>query len=548
MKIIRSNGLMPPMLMLLFGIIMLIFPPGSRSAKAQAAPVKKTVLVLFPYQVDLPVSTSAAQAIREEFGSVADLRLDVYYEYLDLNRFPDPVFLKQQFNLFTAKYKSKHVDLVIVTSETMLNLWLAHRAHILLNTPIVFFDILTARRDLLNLPADATGVTGVVDYIRSVQWVLDKMPAVNEIVIVRGVGPADQEYIQTILTLQEKMKGQIKFTDLSELPPSEIKQRLVKLPKTSIVFYHLMFEDADGNKHRPIDALRELAAVSSVPVISGYDQFIGIGTIGGHVYSIAQQARDAVQIGLRVLRGEAVSSIPFKENQTNPFIFDHLALRHYNIPLSFLPPDSTIKNRQYSFWELYRTQIIFAASIFALLLMLVVFLGVVTRDLTKARTDLSQLNANLESQVQERTATLNQTNRYLDFQITERKKAAELLQQANGELRADMEKIGQLQAELREQALHDALTGLYNRRYLNEALAREIARADRENEPLSVIMADVDHFKVVNDIYGHPVGDQFLVEVASLVNNHSRGSDIFCRYGGEEFVLVFTQLKFPAFS
>ena len=96
----------------------------------------------------------------------------------------------------------------------------------------------------------------------------------------------------------------------------------------------------------------------------------------------------------------------------------------------------------------------------------------------------------------------------------------------------------QLQAKLREQAIRDPLTGLFNRRYLNETLEREIVRAGRENVPLSVIMADVDHFKMINDTYGHPVGDKFLVEIASLLKSHARGSDIVSRYGGEEFLLV----------
>jgi diguanylate cyclase (GGDEF)-like protein/PAS domain S-box-containing protein len=122
--------------------------------------------------------------------------------------------------------------------------------------------------------------------------------------------------------------------------------------------------------------------------------------------------------------------------------------------------------------------------------------------------------------------------------ITERKQAEELLQKANGQLRADMEKIGQLQAELREQAIHDPLTGLFNRRYLNETLGRELARTERETDFLSIVMADIDHFKTVNDTYGHPVGDQLLVEVANLMKNNARASDIVCRYGGEEFLLV----------
>jgi len=98
--------------------------------------------------------------------------------------------------------------------------------------------------------------------------------------------------------------------------------------------------------------------------------------------------------------------------------------------------------------------------------------------------------------------------------------------------------VEKLQLELREQALHDPLTGLYNRRYLDETLPREVQGARQQNDCLSIIMADIDNFKTTNDTYGHRVGDLFLVEIALLLKREARETDIVCRYGGEEFVLV----------
>jgi diguanylate cyclase (GGDEF)-like protein len=91
---------------------------------------------------------------------------------------------------------------------------------------------------------------------------------------------------------------------------------------------------------------------------------------------------------------------------------------------------------------------------------------------------------------------------------------------------------------LREQAVTDPLTGLYNRRYLWEFLRREWVRAKRKDESLAVIMIDLDHFKRINDAHGHQAGDFVLVAVAGLLRNQIRSSDIVCRYGGEEFALV----------
>jgi diguanylate cyclase (GGDEF)-like protein/PAS domain S-box-containing protein len=122
--------------------------------------------------------------------------------------------------------------------------------------------------------------------------------------------------------------------------------------------------------------------------------------------------------------------------------------------------------------------------------------------------------------------------------ITLSKQTEVILKQANADLRIRVQQVENLQMELREQAIRDPLTNLYNRRYLNETLERDLARMKREKKPLSVIMIDLDHFKSVNDTYGHLTGDQFLIKLAQIISNSARGSDIACRYGGEEFLLV----------
>lgn len=95
-----------------------------------------------------------------------------------------------------------------------------------------------------------------------------------------------------------------------------------------------------------------------------------------------------------------------------------------------------------------------------------------------------------------------------------------------------------LQAQLQEQAIHDPLTGLYNRLFLIDNLERELSQAERASGMLSVIMTDIDHFKAVNDDYGHLTGDEVLRHFAQILKTHARCSDMACRYGGEEFFLV----------
>ena len=95
-----------------------------------------------------------------------------------------------------------------------------------------------------------------------------------------------------------------------------------------------------------------------------------------------------------------------------------------------------------------------------------------------------------------------------------------------------------LRDTLRNLSIRDALTGLFNRRYLEESLEREIYRAGRKGLPMGVVMIDIDHFKQFNDTFGHDAGDAVLHEMGALLHRHVRSSDIACRYGGEEFMLI----------
>jgi diguanylate cyclase (GGDEF)-like protein/PAS domain S-box-containing protein len=99
----------------------------------------------------------------------------------------------------------------------------------------------------------------------------------------------------------------------------------------------------------------------------------------------------------------------------------------------------------------------------------------------------------------------------------------------------------QVREELLTQATHDPLTGVFNRRQLEEVLRKEVDRAERHARPLSVAMMDADHFKKINDTYGHQTGDEVLRAISERCRKTLRSNDVFGRYGGEEFVVVFPE-------
>ncbi len=147
-----------------------------------------------------------------------------------------------------------------------------------------------------------------------------------------------------------------------------------------------------------------------------------------------------------------------------------------------------------------------------------------TLKLQNALTEtLESARAELEQKVQERTQAVTEINKKLELEVRERKRAqhaAELL------------------------ARIDPLTGLFNRRHFSQLAEMEFKKAVRYNLPLSILIFDIDHFKDVNDTFGHQIGDKALIHVSQLFEQNARKSDVLARYGGEEFIALLPNTDF----
>ena len=131
----------------------------------------------------------------------------------------------------------------------------------------------------------------------------------------------------------------------------------------------------------------------------------------------------------------------------------------------------------------------------------------------------------------QRAEEFKQTNELLKMEI-------ELRKRMEGSLKKAHRKLKEKNKLLREVSIHDQLTRIYNRRFFDQKLEEYSRLSERFGQPLSCIMADIDHFKVVNDSYGHQAGDYVLRNIAGILEDGIRRTDIIARYGGEEFVVL----------
>lgn len=127
------------------------------------------------------------------------------------------------------------------------------------------------------------------------------------------------------------------------------------------------------------------------------------------------------------------------------------------------------------------------------------------------------------------------------MEVGDKKALISLLMDVTDRVRAERE-VEALQQKLLDQSIRDPLTGLYNRRHFDQVVIGELARAARSGKPLTLLMADIDHFKAINDTYGHQAGDVVLQNFATSLRDAVRLSDVVCRYGGEEFVVLMPEV------
>lgn len=242
------------------------------------------------------------------------------------------------------------------------------------------------------------------------------------------------------------------------------------------------------------------------PVYSPWQMYMNKGVVGGKMTSGFEQGKTAAELAL--LKFQQQDS-PEHPNQTTLSlivaptinIFDYSKLLQYDISLDLLPPNSMLINRPQNWYQKYGTMLEYLLSALIILFLFVSFQNIKQRKILNIKRKASE---QLEAMVKQRTQELAKANK-----------------------------------ELKTLSNIDGLTQLYNRRYLDSMLNKEVNRAIRHQHSLALLICDIDYFKKYNDYYGHLAGDDCIKKVAEILKSISkRSGDVAARYGGEEFCLI----------
>lgn len=415
--------------------------------------------------------------IMQGINSVFETRDDIelFVNYMDTKRMSSKGYYHQLKELYKTKYQFTTFDVIVSTDDNALDFLLDHRDQLFSNTPVIFSGLNNFSSNRLRGLEQFTGVYESYDVLGTIKLMLKLHPDTKNIAAITDDTRSGNIFRNLILSAESKLENSVEIKYLHNLSKNDLKQTMSELPDDTLGLWAIYLRMPNGTTMSSGESVRFVTQNSRFPTYCIWD-VVGQGVVGGKITSPNFQGMRAAQIALRVIDGQAITDIPVSGSELEN-IFDYHAIDRFGIELESLPNKSIVLNKPESFYDRYKQYVWIFSSIILVLLIAVVSL--ITIIVLRRKTE-----------------------------------------------------------QYEGLAMRDELTGVYNRRYLEEVGNQKLAQALRHNEATCLLMLDLDHFKEVNDTHGHPFGDSVLQEFANLMQRHCRSEDIVARVGGEEFIVL----------
>jgi diguanylate cyclase (GGDEF)-like protein len=481
----------------LFLVAFFLFALTNQESQAQR---NEKVLVLHSYHQGLEWTDNITKGIQSVFSQhKADYEL--YYEYLDTKRNTGTNYIDNMVNFLLTRNVNNRYEVIIVSDNIALNLINEGRIYFTGDPPLVFCGINNFSEELVKNIDNFTGVTEKADHRATVQLMQKLHPERNTIIVIIDQTPTGEAIRKEFKEIESHYNEELDFVFIRNFLLDEIPAKLSNIDDQSLIYITTFNRDRNNNFISYSEGIKLITSNTTVPVYGPWDFYLDKGIVGGKITSGYLQGQAAGKLALKILHGHKTSDLPVITNSSARYMFDHNILEQHGISVSSLPSDSLVINSPPTAYERYKTLLI---GITLLPFSIVVFLLLRDKQQRSAMATKQALADKLENMVFKRTQELERANK-------------ELLRLSN----------------------LDGLTQIYNRRYFDSALDKEVNRLQRTSTPLSLLLCDIDHFKQFNDTYGHLAGDDCIKSVANTIQKHcKRITDIAARYGGEEFGII----------
>jgi diguanylate cyclase (GGDEF)-like protein len=341
-------------------------------------------------------------------------------------------------------------------------------------------------------PRDGEALEVTHDYGRMLGVITRVAPSTKRIIVVGDKTPRVQEWIAGAREAARSYGDRLQMEYWDNQSFDELYRRASLLKGGTAILMFATYTDSTGGAALPSDVARKLAGVAQVPIFTHVESLIVPGVAGGYVLSGEAIGR-AVAL---VLQGQQADM-----GNVQRYVFDYPTAERHG--LMHIPQGALMLNRPQGTWEQYRWQIVLGIGLIVAEGVLLTALVMALRARRRAMDALSDERNNLEDRVLQRTLELLMAN-----------------------------------TRLEQLATTDPLTGIANRRKMTEHIGKELERVRRLRHPLALMMVDIDHFKRINDTYGHEAGDRAIIAVSAMLTGSLRAIDTVGRFAGEEFVLL----------
>ena len=473
---------MNPTLRLFFVLGCLLSLP----VQAQPAENSVNILVINAYYQRLPWTLSLNEGVQTAQASIDDAEVTLFFENLDVTRSN-----QQQSETYRQylreKYSSIHLDAVIADSAPSS----AFLEQMPVFDPLIQIHYALSNPSVVRQPKRLMFGNDQSHFIeRTLEIIREQNPDLQRLIVVesgappaRQVRPVIESYLQRYPDIALDVKSDFRW--------AELLTSLGALDQHTVIYFGAVFRDSEGQTFVPRTALTELVEATNVPVYGSYSTYLGTGLVGGHLSDAARTGQSMVEAVMDYLRyGEFSGFYP-----TSQSYIDATAARRFHLETSLSSPAILLNEPEP--WYQRNDRI--------LLWVLLVFILV------------SVLSLYWNSRLKRLVDRLHQTNRML-------KDTKKALSVSNGELKT--------------LSRQDPLTGLYNRRAMLPLIEDAVSECQRYELPSTLMLLDLDDFKLINDQLGHNIGDAVLKSVAYVLQSVSRRTDTIARWGGEEFLIL----------
>lgn len=314
----------------------------------------KHILILFDEDRTLPGLSILDQSLRSTLSAGLEDGVEFFTESMHDSQFPDEQDELALRDYFVKKYGSRKLDLIVGVMGPALRFLLRHSGTFAPGVPIVFCGADARDLEGATLPATTTGLLVRRVFAPTLEIALRLQPDAREIYVVGGTSEFDRNLQASARREFAPFERRFSFTYLTDLPMNDLLTAVSRVPPRSVVLYLSVFRDGTGQTYAPYDAVSRISAASSAPVYAFVDQYLGLGPVGGYLYSLELHGKASAELGLRVLRGELPRAIPVREVADNQFMFDSRQLARWTLDSRRLPTDSVITFREPGAWDLYR--------------------------------------------------------------------------------------------------------------------------------------------------------------------------------------------------